>query len=118
MPTALSRNGNRRLAMLRRLNRDPEVEGYQHVEAVILDDLGINELAIFEMEQREQLTEDYKVRYSDINLLLAIRDAAADQEIDWHDPASIADVAGNLQHVMGNDPSYAIVQLLCHQVHG
>ena len=105
------RNGNRRLAMLRRLNRDPEVEGYQHVEAVILDDLGINELAIFEMEQREQLTEDYKVRYSDINLLLAIRDAAADQEIDWHDPASIADVAGNLQHVMGNDPGYAIVQL-------
>ena len=105
------RNGNRRLAMLRRLNRDPAVGSYQHVEAVILDDLGINELAIFEMEQREQLTEDYKVRYTDINLLLAVRDAAADQEIDWHDPASIVDVASNLQHVMGNDPGYAIVQL-------
>ena len=105
------RNGNRRLAMLRRVNRDPEMEGYQHVEAVILDDLGINEPAIFEMEQREQLTEDYKVRYTDINLLLAIRDAAADQEIDWHDPVSIADTAGKLQHVIGNDPGYAIVQL-------
>ena len=105
------RNGNRRLAMLRRLNRDPGVEGYQHVEAVVLEDLGINELAIFEMEQREQLTEDYKVRYTDINLLLAIRDAAVDQEIDWHDPTSIAAVAGNLQHVMRNDPVYATVQL-------
>ncbi len=105
------RNGNRRLAMLRRLNRDPAVGSYQHVEAVILDDLEISELAIFEMEQREQLTEDYKVRYTDINLLLAVRDAAVDQEIDWHDPVSIADVAGNLQHVMGNDPGYAIVQL-------
>ena len=105
------RNGNRRLAMLRRLQRDEGAEGYQHVEAIVLDDLELNELAIFEMEQREQLTEDFKVRYTDINLLLAIRDAAKDKEIDWHDPASIEEVAGSLQHVMRNDQGYAIVQL-------
>ena len=105
------RNGNRRLAMLRRLQREEGAAGYQHVEAIVLDDLDINELAIFEMEQREQLTEDFKVRYTDINLLLAIRDAAADKDIDWYDPASIEEVAGSLQHAMRNDPGYAIVQL-------
>ena len=66
------RNGNRRLAMLRRHSaRKKDAEGYEYVEAVVLDQLKINEIAIFEMEQREQLTEDYKVRYTDINLLLA-----------------------------------------------
>ena len=77
----------------------------------MLDDLDINELAIFEMEQREQLTEDYKVRYTDINLLLAIKAAAEDKEIDWYDDESILTVAGELQHVMRNNPSYAVVQL-------
>ena len=105
------RNGNRRLAMLRRLQREEGAEGYEYVEAVVLDDLGINELAIFEMEQREQLTEDYKVRYTDINLLLAIKAAAEDKEVDWYDPDSILTVAGELQHVMRNNPAYAIVQL-------
>ena len=88
------RNGNRRLAMLRRLQREEGAEGYEYVEAVVLDELGINELAIFEMEQREQLTEDYKVRYTDINLLLAIKAAAEDKEIDWYDAKSILTVAG------------------------
>ena len=105
------RNGNRRLAMLRRLQRDEGSEGYEYVQAVVLDTLAINELAIFEMEQREQLTEDYKVRYTDINLLLAIKDAASDKEVDWDNPASILKVAGELQHVMRNDQSYALVQL-------
>ena len=86
--------------MLRRLQRDEGAEGYEYVEAVVLDALGINELAIFEMEQREQLTEDYKVRYTDINLLLAIKAAAEDKGIDWHDAESISTVAGELQHVM------------------
>ena len=97
--------------MLRRLQREEGAEGYEYVEAVVLDDLGINELAIFEMEQREQLTEDYKVRYTDINLLLAIKAAAEDKEIDWYDPESIMTVAGELQHVMRNNLGYAIVQL-------
>ena len=105
------RNGNRRLAMLRRLQREEGSEGYEYVEAVVLDDLGINELAIFEMEQREQLTEDYKVRYTDINLLLAIKAAAEDKEIDWYDAESIMTAAGELQHVMRNNPGYAVVQL-------
>ena len=105
------RNGNRRLAMLRRLQREEGAEGYEYVEAVVLDELGINELAIFEMEQREQLTEDYKVRYTDINLLLAIKAAAEDKEIDWYDADSMLMVAGELQHVMRNNPGYATVQL-------
>ena len=105
------RNGNRRLAMLRRLQREEGAGGYEYVEAVVLDQLKINEIAIFEMEQREQLTEDYKVRYTDINLLLAVQAAAEDKGIDWYDPESIVRVAGELQHVMRNNPSYAIVQL-------
>lgn len=105
------RNGNRRLAMLRRIQREEGSEGYEYVDAVVLDGQGINELAIFEMEQREQLTEDYKVRYTDINLLLAIKAAAEDKEIDWYDAENIVTVAGELQHVMRNNPGYAIVQL-------
>ena len=105
------RNGNRRLAMLHRLQREEGAEGYEYVDAVVLDGQGINELAIFEMEQREQLTEDYKVRYTDINLLLAIKAAAEDKEIDWYDAENIVTVAGELQHVMRNNLGYAIVQL-------
>ena len=105
------RNGNRRLAMLLRLQRDKGAGGYEYVEAVVLDRVEIDELAMFEMEQREQLTEDYKVRYTDINLLLAIKDAADEKEIDWYDDESIVEVAGELQHVMRNNPNYAIVQL-------
>ena len=104
-------NGNRRLAMLRRLQRDEGSEGYEYVEAVVLDRLEVNELAIFEMEQREQLTEDYKVRYTDINLLLAIRDAANQKGIDWLDSESIDEVASALQHVMSNNKGYAVIQL-------
>ncbi len=111
LPDGTVRNGNRRLAMLRRLQRDEGAEGYEYVDAVVLDGQGINELAIFEMEQREQLTEDYKVRYTDINLLLAIKAAAEDKGIDWYDPENIVTVAGELQHVMRNDPKYAVVQL-------
>lgn len=104
------RNGNRRLAMLRRLHRE-EAGGNEYVNAVVLDSSTIDEIAMFEMEQREQLTEDYKVRYTDINLLLAIKDAADDKEIDWFDDESIVQVAGQLQHVMRNSNQYAIVQL-------
>ena len=96
---------------LRRLQREQGALGFEYVEAVVLDDIGLDELAIFEMEQREQLTEDYKVRYTDINLLLAIKDAAEDRRIDWFDPESITRVARELQHVMRNDPRYAEVQL-------
>ena len=47
------------------------------------------------MEQREQLTEDFKVRYTDINLLLALKDAAITRNIDWADAESIERVGGD-----------------------
>lgn len=110
-PDGTVRNGNRRLAMLKRLQREEGIEGFEYVDVVILDPDEIDEVALFDMEQREQLTENLKVRYTDINLLLAIRDAAISRGIDWFDPDSVDRVAGELQHVIGNNKAYAIVQL-------
>lgn len=110
-PDGIVRNGNRRLAMLHRLRREEGAGGYESVDALVFDYDTVNEIAMFEMEQREQLTEDYKVRYTDINLLLAIKDAADDLEIDWYDDNNIVAVAGQLRHVMRDNPNYAIVQL-------
>lgn len=110
-PDGTVRNGNRRLAMLKRLQREEGIEGFEYIDAVILDSSEIDEVALFDMEQREQLTENLKVRYTDINLLLAIRAAAEAQGIDWFDPDSIERVAGQLQHIIGNDQKYAVVQL-------
>lgn len=110
-PDGTVRNGNRRLAMLKRLQRTEGLEGFEYVDVVILHPDDIDEVALFDMEQREQLTENLKVRYTDINLLLAIRAAAMARDIDWYDPSSIDRVAGELQHVVGNNKGYAIVQL-------
>lgn len=110
-PDGLVRNGNRRLAMLKRLQREEGLAGFEYVDAVILDPNEIDEVALFDMEQREQLTENLKVRYTDINLLLAIRAAAEARAIDWYDPDDIDRVAGELQHIIGNNRAYAIVQL-------
>lgn len=110
-PDGLVRNGNRRLAMLRRLQREEGLEGFEYVDAVILDPVEVDEVALFDMEQREQLTENLKVRYTDINLLLAIRAAAEARNVDWFDPDDIERVAGELQHIVGNDRGYAGVQL-------
>ncbi|MDP9404765.1 MAG: hypothetical protein M3P85_15945 [Actinomycetota bacterium] len=110
-PDGTVRNGNRRLAMLKRLQREEGIEGFEYVDVVILDPDEIDEVALFDMEQREQLTENLKVRYTDINLLLAIRDAAISRGIDWFDAESVDRVAGELQHVIGNNKAYAIVQL-------
>lgn len=110
-PDGLVRNGNRRLAMLRRLQREEGLEGFEYVDAVVLDPADVDEVALFDMEQREQLTENLKVRYTDINLLLAIRDAAESRGIDWFDSEEIERVAGELQHIVGNDSNYAVVQL-------
>jgi len=110
-PDGVVHNGNRRLSMLRRLQREEGLEGFEYVEAVILELEDIDEVALFDMEQREQLTENLKVRYTDINLLLAIRAAAEARDIDWYDPADIDRVAGELQHIIGNNQEYAVVQL-------
>lgn len=110
-PDGVVRNGNRRLAMLKRLQREEGLEGFEYVDAVILHPDQIDEVALFDMEQREQLTENLKVRYTDINLLLAIRDAAEARQIIWSDREDIDRVAGELQHIIGNDQRYAVVQL-------
>ena len=110
-PDGVVRNGNRRLAMLKRLQREKGLEGYEYVDAVVLHPDEIDEVALFDMEQREQLTENLKVRYTDINLLLAIRAAAEARGIDWSDPEDIDRVAGELQHIIGNNRAYAVVQL-------
>lgn len=109
-PDGTVRNGNRRLAMLKRM-RQGGSEGTEWVDAIILDPNRVDEQELFEMEQREQLTEDFKVRYTDINLLLALRDAATSKDIDWADLDSLDRVAGELQNVAGGDKSYALIQL-------
>lgn len=110
-PDGLVRNGNRRLAMLKRLRRAEGLAGREYVDAVLLYRDEIDEIALFEMEQREQLTENLKVRYTDINLLLAIRAAAEARGIDWYDKEDLERVGGELQHIIGNDRDYAVVQL-------
>lgn len=111
-PDGTVHNGNRRLAVIKRM-RGSGLKGTEWVDAVILDPGEIDETELFEMEQREQLTEDFKVRYTDINLLLALKDAADDRGIDWQDPESIDKIAGELQEVAGGDNSkaYATLQL-------
>ncbi|WP_328381137.1 hypothetical protein OHQ88_27940 [Micromonospora zamorensis] len=96
-PDGTVRNGNRRLAMIKRLQREGGDIGLQWVDAVILAVDDIDEAALLEMEQREQLTENFKVRYNDINYLLALREAAVNRDIDWHDRESMEQVAGELQ---------------------
>lgn len=96
-PDGTVRNGNRRLAMVQRLQREHGDAGLTWVNAVILDPVAIDESALLEMEQREQLTENFKVRYNDIDYLLALREAAEIREIDWFDQESIDEVAGKLQ---------------------
>lgn len=96
-PNGEVRNGNRRLAMVKRLRREEGDTGLQWVEAVILDPADFDEPTLLEMEQREQLTENYKVRYNDIDYLLALKEAAENRDIDWFVHDSINEVAGQLQ---------------------
>lgn len=111
-PDGTVRNGNRRLAMVKRLRSEEGIERTRYVEAIVLDPVEINEQDLFEMEQREQLTENFKVRYSDINLLITLKDAAEVQRIDWNNPEDIERVAGELQEfVKGGDKGYAAIQL-------
>lgn len=110
-PDGTVHNGNRRLALIKRLQNEGGTEGLEWVEAIILDPSDVDEEELFTMEQREQLTENLKVRYTDINLLLALRDAAILEGIDWGDQDSITQVAGRLQQVAGGDRTYAAIQL-------
>lgn len=96
-PDGVVRNGNRRLAMIKRLQREGGDVGLQHVDAIILPASEIDEAALLEMEQKEQITENFKVRYKDIDYLLAVQEAADHRGIDWFDADSIEDVAGELR---------------------
>jgi hypothetical protein len=109
-PDGTVRNGNRRLAMLKRLRSDGADINW--VEAVILDTGDVDESELFRMEQREQLTENFKKRYQDVNALLALRDAAELEGIDWEDPESLTNVSNRLKHYAGRDDAvYASKQL-------
>jgi hypothetical protein len=110
-PDGTVRNGNRRLAMLKRLREERGVESREFVDAVILEPTEVNERDLFEMEQREQLTENLKIRYTDINLLLTLKAAADSRKIDWNDPDSIEKIATQLQHVAKGNKAYAAIQL-------
>jgi hypothetical protein len=109
-PDGTVRNGNRRLAMLKRLRNTGFDANW--VDAIILPLNEIDENELFRMEQREQLTENFKKRYQDVNALLALRAAAELEGIDWESAQSIATVANRLKHYAGRDDSgYASKQL-------
>lgn len=110
-PDGTVRNGNRRLAMLFRLRAQKGVQGREFVDAVILSASEVREVDLFEMEQREQLTENLKIRYTDINLLLTLKAAAEARGIDWNDVDSIDRVAGDMRHLAKDNKGYAAVQL-------
>lgn len=99
-PDGTVRNGNRRLAMIKRAQRQGGDVGLQWVDVIILSEDYIGEPALLEMEQREQLTENFKVRYNDIDYLLALQEAADLRDIDWHVKSSIDEVAGELQSMV------------------
>lgn len=110
-PNGLVRNGNRRLAMIKRELAKTGEERYRHVEVIVLDPDEFDDQALFDMEALEQLTEGLKVRYTDINLLLTLQEAAERAGVDWHSPKSIAQAAEKIAHLVANDPTYARVQL-------
>ena len=96
-PDGTVRNGNRRLAMIKREQREHGDVGLQWVQAILLEPDDVDEQMLLEMEQHEQLTENFKVRYNDIDYLLALREMAESRNIDWFSRASIEEVGGQLQ---------------------
>jgi hypothetical protein len=106
-------NGNRRLAALKRLAeaRGSATGTFGYVEVIILDYADIDDNEMFEMEAREQLTEGYKVRYGELNLLLTLREAAIRYGIEWTVDTSVEATAARIQDLVGNNASYAVVQL-------
>jgi len=109
-PDGVVHNGNRRLALLKCLLN--EGADCRWAQALILPYQEVDESELFRMEQREQLAENFKMRYQDVNALLALRDAAELENIDWDDPQSITMVASRLKHYAGkDDASYASKQL-------
>ncbi len=110
-PDGLVFNGNRRLAMIKREQAVQGATFSDYVEVLVFPEDEYDDEVLFNLESTEQLTEGLKVRYSDINVLLTLRDAAEQEEIDWGDPDSITTIAARIQHLVNNDPVYAAIQL-------
>lgn len=110
-PDGLVLNGNRRLAMIKRAQTEVGSEFSSYVNVVVFSEDEYDDDVIFDLEATEQLTEGLKVRYSDINVLLTLRDAAEREGVDWADRESIHTTAIRIQHLVNNDPSYAEIQL-------
>jgi hypothetical protein len=110
-PDGLVHNGNRRLAMIKREQSKRDAEFGSWVEVIVFAEDEYDDDVLFDLESREQLTEGLKVRYSDINLLLTLKDAAEREAVDWADPDSVRDTANRIQHLVNNDPDYALIQL-------
>jgi hypothetical protein len=109
-PDGLIVNGNRRWAMLRRLQEDEGLDGFEYVDVIVLGH-EFDGPELFHMEAREQLTEGLKVRYGDVNLLLTLREAAELENIDWGDREDIERVAGVIRSLARNEQAYALLQL-------
>ncbi len=97
--------------MLKRMQSAEGIEGTRYIDAIVLREEDVDEQELFEMEQREQLTENFKIRYTDINLLMTLREAAEGRNIDWNEPVDIDRVAGELQDLVEGDKAYASIQL-------
>jgi hypothetical protein len=110
-PDGLVVNGNRRLAMIKRQQEIKGEEFSEWVDVIVFPDEVYDDDVLFDLEAREQLTEGLKVRYSDINILLTLREAAMRNGIDWTDAKSVRKVAGRIQHIVNNDVQYAETQL-------
>jgi hypothetical protein len=110
-PDGLVPNGNRRLAMLKRQVLKHGTAGYDHVDVIFLDPDDFDDAELFDMEAREQLTTGLKVRYSDLNLLLTLKDAADQHAIDWSDPRSIDEVGRTIHQMVGETVTYTRIQL-------
>jgi hypothetical protein len=110
-PDGLVLNGNRRLAMIKRAQAELGDEFYPWVNVVVFSEEDYDDDVVFDLEATEQLTEGLKVRYSDINVLLTLRDAAERAGVDWADAEAIKTTASRIQHLVNNDPAYAEIQL-------
>jgi hypothetical protein len=110
-PDGLVFNGNRRLAMIKREQATRGATFYDWVEVLVFPEEEYDDEVLFDLEAAEQLTEGLKVRYSDINVLLTLRDAAEQENIDWGDDESIQAVAASIQHLVPAGANYAYVQL-------
>ena len=71
------------------MQREAGDSGLKWVMAVILDPATLMKPLCLKWSS-EQLTENFKVRYSDIDYPLALREAAEIRDVDWFDRESVS----------------------------